>query len=69
MPNNLVLQSIENNHRMSIPENCPTPVYDIMLSTWQMDPVKRPTFVALESLLEDILLNEGKAYQEAQEIN
>ena len=38
---------------MPPPDGCPEPLYRIMLSTWEHEPQKRPTFEYLKSTLED----------------
>ncbi|XP_060081652.1 tyrosine-protein kinase STK-like [Ylistrum balloti] len=39
-----ILKKIEKGYRMPIPRNCPQPVYNIMMRTWDVKPKKRPSF-------------------------
>ncbi|KAK4004995.1 hypothetical protein OUZ56_006720 [Daphnia magna] len=66
MSNNEVLLMIEMNYRMPIPPKCPQSWYDIMLKTWESDPIKRPTFEKLRSTLEELLFPKR---QNSSEIN
>ncbi|CAH8614861.1 unnamed protein product [Dicrocoelium dendriticum] len=43
---------LEKGSRMSRPEGCPEPVYQLMLQCWQWLPDQRPTFSQLRSQLE-----------------
>ncbi|XP_013860339.1 KIT proto-oncogene, receptor tyrosine kinase b isoform X1 [Austrofundulus limnaeus] len=49
---------IQEGHRMSRPEFAPTEMYDMMLSCWNHDPVKRPSFRKLVEKTE-LLLSEN----------
>lgn len=69
MTNNELLRRLDYNYRMPKPDKCPDPLYEIMLKTWHNDPIKRPTFLALQSMLEEILFSNGNNYREAHEIN
>ena len=44
---------------MEIPENCPQPIYNMMLRTWDNEPEKRPQFLEVMDELGD-LLEEGE---------
>ena len=70
MSNSEVLQKItaSGEYRMPIPLNCPPALYEIMLKTWHSDPLQRPTFNALQSMLEELLFSDGKNYREADEV-
>jgi hypothetical protein len=68
MSNIEVMQQIEMNYRMPMPDKCPLSWYLIMLKTWDYDPMKRPTFDALKSMFEDLLFNDGHNYKETNEI-
>ncbi|OWF40652.1 tyrosine-protein kinase SRK2-like [Mizuhopecten yessoensis] len=39
-----ILKKIQKGYRMPIPRNCPQPVYNIMMRTWDAKAGKRPTF-------------------------
>lgn len=39
-----ILKKIQKGYRMPIPRNCPQPVYNIMMRSWDAKPGKRPTF-------------------------
>uniref|UniRef100_A0A6Q2XGM3 receptor protein-tyrosine kinase n=1 Tax=Esox lucius TaxID=8010 RepID=A0A6Q2XGM3_ESOLU len=49
---------IQEGHRMSKPEMAPREIYDVMLSCWSEDPLKRPSFKKLVEGTE-ILLSEN----------
>ncbi|XP_054634631.1 KIT proto-oncogene, receptor tyrosine kinase b isoform X2 [Dunckerocampus dactyliophorus] len=49
---------IQEGHRMSKPEFAPTEMYDMMLSCWNQDPLKRPSFRKLVERTE-LLLSEN----------
>uniref|UniRef100_A0A667WX08 receptor protein-tyrosine kinase n=1 Tax=Myripristis murdjan TaxID=586833 RepID=A0A667WX08_9TELE len=49
---------IQEGHRMSRPEFAPTEMYDMMLSCWNQDPLKRPSFRKLVERTE-LLLSEN----------
>ncbi|KAM4603403.1 KIT proto-oncogene, receptor tyrosine kinase b isoform 2-T2 [Polymixia lowei] len=49
---------IQEGHRMSRPEMAPTEIYDMMLSCWSQDPLKRPAFRKLVERTE-LLLSEN----------
>uniref|UniRef100_A0A3Q4MZH8 Protein kinase domain-containing protein n=1 Tax=Neolamprologus brichardi TaxID=32507 RepID=A0A3Q4MZH8_NEOBR len=49
---------IQEGHRMSRPEYAPTEMYDMMLSCWNHDPLKRPSFKKLVEKTE-LLLSEN----------
>ena len=36
---------------MDPPDGCPTGIYDIMCSCWEMEPNDRPTFLSLQQML------------------
>ncbi|XP_057693775.1 tyrosine-protein kinase CSK-like [Corythoichthys intestinalis] len=42
---------LERGYRMPTPDGCPTEVYDVMKSCWQLDPDFRPTFESLKQSL------------------
>ncbi|XP_033750735.1 tyrosine-protein kinase CSK-like isoform X2 [Pecten maximus] len=39
-----VVTHIERGYRMEAPEGCPTEIYTIMFSSWELDAARRPTF-------------------------
>ncbi|KAK0135600.1 Mast/stem cell growth factor receptor kita [Merluccius polli] len=49
---------IQEGHRMNMPEFAPTEMYDMMLSCWNDDPLKRPSFQKLVERSE-LLLSEN----------
>ncbi|KAM3864763.1 KIT proto-oncogene, receptor tyrosine kinase b [Diretmus argenteus] len=49
---------IQDGHKMSRPEFAPTEMYDMMLSCWSQDPLKRPSFRKLVETTE-LLLSEN----------
>ncbi|GLD70811.1 KIT proto-oncogene, receptor tyrosine kinase b isoform X1, partial [Lates japonicus] len=49
---------IQEGHRMSRPEFAPIEMYDMMLSCWNHDPLKRPSFRKLVERTE-LLLSEN----------
>ncbi|CAL8332200.1 unnamed protein product [Lota lota] len=49
---------IQEGHRMNMPEFAPTEMYDMMLSCWNDDPLKRPSFQKLVERTE-LLLSEN----------
>uniref|UniRef100_A0A4W5JWP6 Serine-threonine/tyrosine-protein kinase catalytic domain-containing protein n=1 Tax=Hucho hucho TaxID=62062 RepID=A0A4W5JWP6_9TELE len=49
---------IQEGHRMNRPEVAPREIYDMMLSCWSEDPLKRPSFRKLVERTE-LLLSEG----------
>ena len=53
MTNAEVLHQVEHGYRMPAPPSCPPALDEIMLETWQKDPMKRPTFETLQWKLED----------------
>lgn len=38
-------------YKMESPDGCPTEVYDMMRATWDLNPLKRPTFQDLKGKL------------------
>lgn len=35
---------VERGYRMEAPDGCPQEIYNIMMSSWEIDPKQRPTF-------------------------
>ncbi|XP_047996552.1 tyrosine-protein kinase Src42A isoform X2 [Leguminivora glycinivorella] len=65
MTNAEVLHQVEHGYRMPCPQNCPAPLYEIMLECWHKDPLKRPTFETLQWKLEDFFTMDNSEYKEA----
>ncbi len=53
MTNQETLSKVDHGYRMSIPNNCPLPIYEVMLMTWAREEEKRPTFDYLQHFFED----------------
>ncbi|XP_072103077.1 tyrosine-protein kinase Mer [Mobula birostris] len=53
--NHEIYEYLQANHRLKQPSDCLDEVYDIMYSCWRMDPVDRPTFSDLKSVLSKVL--------------
>uniref|UniRef100_A0A674CZE8 receptor protein-tyrosine kinase n=1 Tax=Salmo trutta TaxID=8032 RepID=A0A674CZE8_SALTR len=51
---------IQEGHRMNRPEVAPTEIYDMMLSCWSEDPLKRPSFRNLVERTELLLSEDTK---------
>ncbi|XP_050950695.1 megakaryocyte-associated tyrosine-protein kinase isoform X2 [Labeo rohita] len=47
-----VRERVDQGYRMESPDECPPDVYSIMMSCWEMDPKKRPSFHKLRERLE-----------------
>ncbi|XP_040160962.1 uncharacterized protein LOC120898750 isoform X1 [Anopheles arabiensis] len=65
MTNAEVLTQVEHGYRMPQPQNCNTPLYEIMLECWNKDPMRRPTFETLQWKLEDFFTMDPSEYKEA----
>ncbi|NXR57325.1 FRK kinase, partial [Rhadina sibilatrix] len=48
-----VIQLLDNGYRLPQPEQCPAPLYEMMLQCWNAEADERPTFEALSEQLED----------------
>lgn len=59
-----VMSSIQRGYRMPQPENCPTELYNIMLSCWRDRAEDRPTFDFLQSVLNDFYTATEAQYQD-----
>ncbi|CAO1419928.1 unnamed protein product [Diamesa tonsa] len=46
-----VTKHVEMGYKMESPDGCPTEVYDMMRATWDLNPLKRPTFQDLKGKL------------------
>jgi len=62
MNNHKVLECVERGYRMPPPDNCPDPLYNIMLSCWEHKPNNRPTFEYLKNQLEDYFVAASHEY-------
>lgn len=49
-----VPEHVQKGYKMEPPEDCPTEVYNIMEKCWHLDPLKRPTFNKISSLLKEM---------------
>uniref|UniRef100_A0A3B4B9U6 Tyrosine-protein kinase n=1 Tax=Periophthalmus magnuspinnatus TaxID=409849 RepID=A0A3B4B9U6_9GOBI len=58
------LSLIQRGYRMPQPVNCPSELYNIMLSCWKDKPQDRPTFDYLQSILDDFYTATEAQYQE-----
>ncbi|KAF6775025.1 hypothetical protein AHF37_04260 [Paragonimus kellicotti] len=65
MDNAETLQQVDRGYRMPRPSNCPQPVYEVMLKTWDSNPDQRPTFESLCVYFEDYFYNAERAYRPA----
>ncbi|XP_065662137.1 uncharacterized protein LOC100207579 isoform X3 [Hydra vulgaris] len=59
--NRELLTLLKSGYRMSRPENCSEPMYDIMLQCWNEDPLQRPTFTDLRERF-DKIISQGDSY-------
>uniref|UniRef100_A0A1A8BB21 Tyrosine-protein kinase n=1 Tax=Nothobranchius kadleci TaxID=1051664 RepID=A0A1A8BB21_NOTKA len=59
-----VMSSVQRGYRMPQPDNCPTELYDIMLSCWKHKPEDRPTFDYVQSVLDDFYTSTETQYQQ-----
>ncbi|XP_047133483.2 uncharacterized protein LOC100207579 isoform X2 [Hydra vulgaris] len=59
--NRELLTLLKSGYRMSRPENCSEPMYDIMLQCWNEDPLQRPTFTDLRERF-DKIMSQGDSY-------
>lgn len=56
---------LETGYRMQSPEGCPPPVYELMRHCWEWEPIKRPRFDAVSTMLNSMSdINEGKCGRE-----
>ncbi|KAL5274667.1 CSK family protein [Megaselia abdita] len=46
-----VVKHVEIGYKMEAPEGCPPEVYEMMRQSWDLNPVKRPTFFELKTKL------------------
>ncbi|CAN9503330.1 unnamed protein product [Ophioblennius macclurei] len=59
-----VMTSVQRGYRMPQPDNCPSELYDIMMSCWKNKPEDRPTFDYLQSVLNDFYTATEAQYQQ-----
>uniref|UniRef100_A0A672HCI0 Tyrosine-protein kinase n=1 Tax=Salarias fasciatus TaxID=181472 RepID=A0A672HCI0_SALFA len=59
-----VMSSVQRGYRMPQPDNCPSELYDIMMSCWKDKPEDRPTFDYLQSVLNDFYTATEAQYQQ-----
>ena len=50
--NSEVLDKINEGYRLTIPENCPEPIADMMRRCWSKDPISRPSFKDIYAVLD-----------------
>ena len=70
MDNKTCLDQVDKGYRMPKPTGIrymevPDALYDIMLSSWQRAPEKRPTFEYLKTLFEDCFIATEGSYRDA----
>lgn len=46
-----VLRKVEHGYIMEAPDGCPSPIYDLMKTSWKLDPEERPSFVEAKATL------------------
>eukprot|EP01147_Barroeca_monosierra_P004478 gene4478-6723_t len=46
-----VIMMVKRGERLAKPPHCPKWAYELMLSCWDIEPTKRPTFLDLRKLL------------------
>uniref|UniRef100_A0A7E4VIB1 Protein kinase domain-containing protein n=1 Tax=Panagrellus redivivus TaxID=6233 RepID=A0A7E4VIB1_PANRE len=46
---------LNSGQRLPCPETCPEPIYAVMLSCWDVEPAKRPTFKQLQKQIRDVV--------------
>ena len=46
-------QQVQEGYRIPRPDNCPSEVYDVLLTCWNQNPPSRPTFDYLNTFLHD----------------
>lgn len=51
------LEKLEMGFRHEKPDNCPENVYKLMLSCWNKEPTKRPTFEYLFNYFDDYVVS------------
>ena len=62
MPQDQVIEKLQQGYRMSQPMGCPDKLYDIMLNCWRDEPANRPTFETLQWQLEEFFTAEDGGY-------
>ncbi|CBY20990.1 unnamed protein product [Oikopleura dioica] len=62
MNNRQVLDFVERGERMTKPNQCPPHLWEIIMSCWQEQAERRPTFEALQNQLEDFFIGAEKQY-------
>lgn len=46
-----VVKHVEVGYKMEAPEGCPPEIYEMMRQSWDLNPMRRPTFHELKSKL------------------
>jgi len=54
---NRVLTEVEGGHRLSMPENTPEKIYELMLQCWEKDPAARPSFHKILQIMKSYQTN------------
>nr|SVE79494.1 EOG090X06CC [Daphnia magna]SVE81320.1 EOG090X06CC [Daphnia magna] len=69
MHNREVIENVEKGYRMPKPVNNPLPdaLYRLIISCWEAEPDKRPTFEFLHHFLEDFNITSEVPYREVQD--
>ncbi|XP_057312260.1 tyrosine-protein kinase STK-like isoform X2 [Hydractinia symbiolongicarpus] len=66
MSNPQVLAEVDRGYRMPKPQQCPQPLYEIMLKCWHKEPGSRPTFEYLYNTLDDYFISSEPQYEEEE---
>ncbi|CAL4143947.1 unnamed protein product [Meganyctiphanes norvegica] len=68
--NEQVLSKLQTGYRLPIPPGCKDKrLYDIMLDTWKVNPMERPTFEILQEKLDLYFKIEGSEYLDPKKCN
>ncbi|CAH1274526.1 FGFR3 [Branchiostoma lanceolatum] len=54
MPTAGLVDQLKSGYRMYQPDDCPDPLYNLMLQCWSLDPEERPFFGKLAAVLDDL---------------
>ena len=66
MNNAETMQTVEEGYRMPKPAECPQPIYDVMLKTWETLPENRPTFEFLRNFFDNYFTSTEPNYKLAE---
>ncbi|XP_066291064.1 uncharacterized protein [Branchiostoma lanceolatum] len=64
MPTAGLVDQLKSGYRMSQPDDCPDPLYNLMLQCWSLDPEERPFFSKLAAVLDDLFSSHVDDYTE-----